>query len=246
MREIGLLIIGIVLISTATYLYLNPYWTTDTYTMYYDVDGKDITESTFRFESGEIGEGYITVRYGGVGSWNEEIRFFIKDPLDKIIYDTGKITGRNDFSFTAAQSGVYKLNFDNSSSDVSKRIFLLINIRTPIYNGLAILAASGITFFVLGIADAYFRKRKRETNDFKPCIFRKKCVYSIDIPWEYMISWACLLRRQRKSGNFSFLGIFMNLRTAHVRIEYFESQCFCLFYCILTWKGYGVYPYFDC
>ena len=161
-REIGLLIIGFVLISAATYFYMNPYWATATNTRYYDVDGGDITESSpFHFEKGEIGEGYITIRYGGVGSWNEEIRFFIIDPLDVIIYDTGKISGRNDFSFTAAHSGTYKLYFDNSSSDVSKRIFLLIKIRTPTYDGLAILAASGIAFLALGITDAYFRKRRK-------------------------------------------------------------------------------------
>jgi len=167
MREKAFIFTGICLVALALFFHLFPlYWKSTTRTEYYDVESGQGFEVTIRFEKDEIVEaGYLTVKHGSVGSWDERVRFYIMNPYGAIIHDAGMVVGRHNFAFTAEHSGVYSFYFDNSDSNLNKRIFLYLRVRSPIHEDLPVVGALGIGVFALGILDLYHKGLREKLND---------------------------------------------------------------------------------
>ncbi len=161
MRSILLTAFGVFLVIISLVFYLYPYWILDTRTDYYNIEAGGNLEVRMYFERGDMEEGYLTIRHGEVGSWNQDIEFSIDDPDGKPIYNAGMVKGRHDFAFAAENSGTYTFHLDNSHGEIDKRVFLLLYVRTPIYNGLVVVAALGLAFLILGLIDFSRRYRGR-------------------------------------------------------------------------------------
>jgi len=76
---------------------------------------------TARLERGGYVEGDVTVR-------ENDIRLYIKDPQNKVVFDTGRFSGSKDFYFAASADGFYTLYLDNTYSLFTSK-FVLIHWR---------------------------------------------------------------------------------------------------------------------
>jgi len=73
---------------------------------------------TARLERGGHVEGDVTVR-------ENDIRFYIKDPQNKVVFDTGRFSGKKEFYFAASTDGFYTLYLDNTYSLFTSKVVLI-------------------------------------------------------------------------------------------------------------------------
>jgi len=157
MRAEALTTIGIVLTVLGLLFYTSIL--TSTSTDDYDVSPGGETSLTRHREKGERIEGYLTVLGG-----DEEIEFYIEDPLGVIIYNAGIIKSRHDFALTTEHSGVYTLFFGNKQQS-GKVVYLsrkMIIISPNVSLAIVIL---GILFLILGMIDIYQKRQKTKARD---------------------------------------------------------------------------------
>jgi len=91
---------------------------------YYNVEGGAVLQLSWYLQEGDRTEGGFTVSGG-----NEEVRFYIENPSGAIIYDAGIVKTRLSRGFTAEDSGVYSLYFENLEPLSDKVIH--IRFRSP-------------------------------------------------------------------------------------------------------------------
>jgi hypothetical protein len=77
-----------------------------------------VYSETVRLDSGGHIEGDITVR-------DNDIRFYVKDPQDKVVFDAGRFSGQKNFYIEAEGDGYYTWYLDNTYSlFTSKLVFI--------------------------------------------------------------------------------------------------------------------------
>ena len=93
---------------------------------YYNVEGESVLQLSWYLSEGDRTEGGFTVSGG-----NEEVRFYIENPSGAIIYDAGIVKTRLEHGtgFTAEDSGIYSLYFENLEPLSDKRIH--VRFRSP-------------------------------------------------------------------------------------------------------------------
>jgi len=91
---------------------------------YYNVEGGAVLQLSWYLQEDDRTEGGFTVSGG-----NEEVKFYIKNPSGAIIYDAGIVKTRLSRGFTAEDSGIYSLYFENLEPLSDKRIH--IRFRSP-------------------------------------------------------------------------------------------------------------------
>ena len=72
---------------------------------------------TFPVRDGNLVSGSIRV----VGGANDDINFWIEDPLGNLIYGGGQVYSTHSYSFRPVTSGTYKLVYDNTISTFSSK-----------------------------------------------------------------------------------------------------------------------------
>jgi hypothetical protein len=101
-----------------------------------------------------------------VGSYNNDIIFYISDPSGATILNYGRVSGGRDFEFRAYKGGAYTLYFDNSFDAYSaKAITLTENYETAPFLGFISLGPFGMLIAVLGVAVIAYSviQEKRQT-----------------------------------------------------------------------------------
>lgn len=120
----------------------------------------------FDLDKGDKFSGSLAISGGA----NDDIKFWITNPLGNIIVNQGRINQGTIFEFTAQEPGAYTLHFDNTFSwisektvslsyDISKSASLNINTITII---LILLIASLATAIVI-LVGVLLHRRKTQT-----------------------------------------------------------------------------------
>jgi hypothetical protein len=73
---------------------------------------------TARLGPGGHVEGDVTVR-------ENDARFYIKDPQNNVVFDTGRFSGKKEFYFAASTGGFYTLYLDNTYSLFTSKLVLI-------------------------------------------------------------------------------------------------------------------------
>lgn len=110
---------------------------------YYDVEGGAVLQLSWYLEEGDRTEGGFTVSGG-----NEEVKFYIKNPSGVIIYDAGIVRTRLSTGFTAGDSGIYSLYFENLEHLSDKRIH--VRFRSPYEPRLTVFDVLGFSMMFGG------------------------------------------------------------------------------------------------
>lgn len=112
---------------------------------YYNVEGGSVLQLSWYLQEGDRTEGGFTVSGG-----NEEVRFYIENPSGAIIYDAGIVKTRLSTGFTAEDSGIYSLYFENLEPLSDKRIH--VRFRSPYEPRITIFDVLGLSMMFGGTA----------------------------------------------------------------------------------------------
>ena len=72
---------------------------------------------TFPARDGNSVRGSVQIEGGA----NDDINFWIEDPLGNLVYSGGRVYSTHTYSFRPATSGIYKLVYDNTISTFSSK-----------------------------------------------------------------------------------------------------------------------------
>jgi len=122
-RRTGLVLMFVGMIVFVSGFYLSFFWM-KLRQGYYNVEGGSVLQLSWYLQEGDRTEGGFRVSGG-----NEEVKFYIKNPSGVIIYTAGIVKNWLDTGFTAENSGIYSLHFENLEPLSDKRIH--VRFRSP-------------------------------------------------------------------------------------------------------------------
>lgn len=137
------------------------------------VDPLTMLTFTVNMNAGDSFVGSLSIS-GGSGN---DVDFWIKNPSGDTIADLGRVHEGTSFEFSAARSGAYSLNFDNSFSLLSSKSVTLsydIHAANPLQNPATILGIIIVVLVILGvllgwaITNAYHAYQKQQKQSPPP------------------------------------------------------------------------------
>lgn len=139
--------IGIVFLIVGVICVILPFFLS-----YEDVDTFTVSALTtqpviFHLKMRDRVEGYFTVRGGA----NDDIPFWVEDPLGNRIVDPGIVYSYYSFSFTAGMDGDYYLYFDNTISMISSKTISL-TARIFLTGAFFTVTVLGVLLMVIGLS----------------------------------------------------------------------------------------------
>lgn len=138
---------------------------------YYDVKEGATLELSWNLEKGDRTEGGFTVSGG-----NEEVRFYIKNPYQVVIYGAGIVKSHYSTGFTAGHSGVYSFYFENLESLSDKRLY--VTFRSPYEPRFTVFGKPSLLMIVFGgliLVCLMIWSGAKDYSSKTPAMFRQHC-----------------------------------------------------------------------
>ena len=122
-----------------------------------NVNPMGMTSFTINLDVGQNFSGSMSI----LGGSNNDINFYVRNPVGNTIIDLGRVSQGDTFEFTAEMNGAYILYFENNLSTFSsKTVTLTYDLSLPLIFGvdpLILIFLVFILLIIIGVAVYFYR-----------------------------------------------------------------------------------------